>query len=85
MYDVDTLGGMDAFSAQTSSFHLKRCQGRVEDLMHEYHSLLNIGALTDELSSNQAVVETLGEAKHAFPDPSLQLNSMVKAGKSYAR
>ena len=79
MYDVKTLVGMDAFSAQTISFHLKRCQGRVKDLMHEYHNFLNMESLTDELSSNQIVEETLGEMNYASPDPSLHLNSVVKA------
>ena len=79
MYDVKKLVGMDAFSAQTISFHLKRCQGRVKDLMHEYHNFLNMESLTDELSSNQIVEEKLGEMNYASPDPSLHLNSVVKA------
>ena len=36
-------------------------------------------SLTDEISSNQIVEETLGEMNYASPDPSLHLNSVVKA------
>jgi len=79
MYDVNTLVGTDAFSAQTISFHLKRCQGSVKDLMHEYHSFSNMDPSTNELSSNPIVEETLGEMNYADPDPSLHRNSVVKA------
>ena len=79
MHDVKTLVPMDAFSSPTILFHLKRCQGRVKDLMHEYHSFLNMESLTDDLSSNQIVRETLGEMNYDSPDPSLNLNCAVKA------
>jgi hypothetical protein len=43
-FGIKTLQGMDSFSKQLISFHLKNCEASAEDLMYRYHSLLNISS-----------------------------------------
>lgn len=40
-FGIKTLTGMDSFSEQLISFHVKGCKASAEDLIYRYHSLLN--------------------------------------------
>jgi glycoprotein-N-acetylgalactosamine 3-beta-galactosyltransferase len=47
IFGIKTLRGMDSFSEQLVSFHLKNCVASAEDVMYRYHSLLNISSFNE--------------------------------------